>query len=91
MEGLNDQLLAILVKTERLDLEEERESLIVEQANNRKQLQEIEERILQVLSSNKNILTDEEAIEVLTASKVKSNEIKEKQQIAEITEKNINE
>jgi len=30
MEGLNDQLLAILVKTERLDLEEERESLIVE-------------------------------------------------------------
>jgi hypothetical protein len=31
-----------------------------------------------VLTSDKNILTDEEAIDVLTASKIKSNEIKEK-------------
>jgi len=44
---------------------------------------------LEVLSGNKNILTDETAIEILTASKLKSNEIKEKQIIAEQTEKNI--
>jgi len=41
------------------------------------------------LSSDKNILTDEEAIKVLTASKEMSNEIKEKQSVAEVTEKSI--
>lgn len=44
-----------------------------------------------MLSSKQNILTDEEAIEVLTASKLKANEIKDKQLTAETTEKNINE
>lgn len=88
-EGLNDQLLGILVKKERPELEQEKERLIIESADNKKQLFEIEERILQVLSNAKNILADEEAIEMLTASKVKSNEIKEKQEIAEVTEKNI--
>lgn len=90
-EGLNDQLLGILVKKERPDLEQEKERLIVEGANNKKQLQDIEDKILAVLSSDKNILLDEEAINILTASKVKSNEIKEKQTIAEQTEKNIDE
>lgn len=61
----------------------------MEGASNKKQLQEIEQKILEVLSGNKNILTDETAIEILTASKVKSNEISEKQVIAEQTEKNI--
>ncbi|EAR85626.2 dynein heavy chain (macronuclear) [Tetrahymena thermophila SB210] len=88
-EGLNDQLLGILVKKERPDLEEEKERLIIEGAQNKAQLFEIEEKILQVLSSDKNILTDEEAIKVLTASKEKSNEINEKQANAEITEKSI--
>ncbi len=70
--------MGILVKKERPDLEKEKERLIIESANNKKQLAEIEQKILEVLSGNKNILTDETAIEVLTASKVKSNEIKEK-------------
>jgi dynein heavy chain, axonemal len=61
----------------------------MDSANNKRQLQEIEEKILQVLSSDKNILTDEEAIIVLTASKVKAIEINEKQKIAEITEQSI--
>ena len=90
-EGLNDQLLGILVKKERPDLEQEKERLIMEGANNKKQLQDIEDKILALLSSDKNILLDEEAINILTASKVKSNEIKEKQTIAEQTEKNIDE
>jgi dynein heavy chain len=88
-EGLNDQLLGILVKKERPELEQEKERLIIESADNKKQLFEIEERILQVLSGKKNILTDEEAIKVLTASKEKSIEINEKQAIAEETEKRI--
>ena len=69
-EGLNDQLLGILVKKERPDLEKEKERLIIESANNKKQLAEIEDKILQVLQGNKNILTDETAINILTASKV---------------------
>jgi dynein heavy chain len=77
-EGLNDQLLGILVKKERPDLEREKERLIIEGANNKKQLAEIEDKILQVLSGNKNILTDESAINILTASKETSNVIKEK-------------
>lgn len=84
-EGLNDQLLGILVKKEKPDLEREREELIVEGARNKKQLAEIETKILEVLSSGKNILEDETAINVLTASKVTSNEINEKQKVAEVT------
>lgn len=41
-EGLNDQLLGILVKKERPDLEEEKERLILEGAANQKELFEIE-------------------------------------------------
>ncbi|EAS00969.2 dynein heavy chain (macronuclear) [Tetrahymena thermophila SB210] len=88
-EGLNDQLLGILVKKERPDLEKEKERLIIESASNKKQLAEIEDKILQVLQGNKNILTDETAINILTASKNTSNEIKEKQEISEATEKEI--
>jgi dynein heavy chain len=71
-EGLNDQLLGIIVKKERPDLEEEKERLILEGAANQKELFEIEQQILKVLSSDKNILQDEEAINILTASKEKS-------------------
>jgi dynein heavy chain len=70
--------LGILVKKERPDLAAEKERLILEGANNKKALAEIEDKILQVLSGNKNILTDESAINILTASKVTSNEISEK-------------
>lgn len=82
-EGLNDQLLGILVKKERPDLEKEKERLIVDGANNKRQLADLENQILQVLASSSNILADEKAINVLTASQKTSNEIKEKQIIAE--------
>ena len=45
-----------------------------------RQLKEIEDKILEVLSSSEgNILEDETAIEVLSSSKVLANEISEKQ------------
>lgn len=45
-----------------------------------RQLKEIEDKILEVLSSSEgNILEDETAIEVLSSSKVLANEIAEKQ------------
>lgn len=45
-----------------------------------RQLKEIEDKILEVLSSSQgNILEDETAIKILSSSKVLSNEISEKQ------------
>ena len=47
-----------------------------------RKLKEIEDKILEVLSSSEgNILEDERAIEVLSSSKVLANEIQEKQVI----------
>lgn len=57
----------------------------------KKQLQEIEDKILQTLSSSEgNILEDETAIQILDSSKILSDEISKKQKIAEETEKKIN-
>jgi len=90
-EGLEDQLLGIVVAAEKPKLEAERNELVVSSANNARRLKEIEDQILQVLSSSQgNILDDEGAIEVLTSAKVVSNEIEEKQKIAAVTEEEIN-
>ncbi|KAI5743615.1 hypothetical protein M8J77_020226 [Diaphorina citri] len=88
--GLADQLLGTVVAKDRPDLEAEKNQLIVQGADNKRQLKEIEDKILQILSSSEgNILEDESAIQVLSSSKVLSNEIQEKQAVAEITEKSI--
>ena len=90
-EGLEDQLLGIVAAKERPELEEERNRLVVASAQNNKQLKEIEDKILEILSASKgNILEDETAVQVLSSSKILSNEIAEKQKIAEQTEKEIN-
>uniref|UniRef100_A0A674H7Z3 Dynein axonemal heavy chain 12 n=1 Tax=Taeniopygia guttata TaxID=59729 RepID=A0A674H7Z3_TAEGU len=89
-EGLEDQLLGIVVAEERPDLEEERNALIIQSAANKKNLQEIEKKILETLESSEgDILEDETAIQVLDSAKVMANEITRKQQIAEKTELKI--
>uniref|UniRef100_H2M1P1 Dynein axonemal heavy chain 12 n=1 Tax=Oryzias latipes TaxID=8090 RepID=H2M1P1_ORYLA len=90
-EGLEDQLLGIVVAKEP-ELEEERTALILQSANNKRQLKEIEDSILETLQSSKgNILEDESAIQILDSAKIMSNEITKKQQIqiAEKTELKI--
>ena len=68
--------------TNRPELEEERQALIVQSAANKKQLSEIEDKILQTLSSSEgNILEDESAILILDSSKVLSDEINKKQEV----------
>lgn len=53
-------------------------------------MKEIEDKILEVLSTSQgNILEDETAIQVLSSSKTLSNEIAAKQAVAEVTEKQI--
>ena len=57
-----------------------------------RQLKEIEDKILEVLSSSEgNILEDETAIQILSSSKEVANDITEKQFVAEETEKKIDE
>ncbi|XP_055588743.1 dynein axonemal heavy chain 7 isoform X2 [Uranotaenia lowii] len=87
--GLQDQLLSITVARERPDLEAEKNALILQGAENKRQLQEIEDKILEVLSSEGNILEDETAVSVLSSSKTLANEINEKQLVAEVTEHQI--
>ncbi|XP_058892872.1 dynein axonemal heavy chain 3 [Kogia breviceps] len=90
--GLQDQLLGIVAAKEKPELEEKKNKLIVESAKNKKQLKEIEDRILEVLSlSEGNILEDETAIKILSSSKLLSKEISEKQEIASMTEMQIDE
>ncbi|XP_044602978.2 dynein axonemal heavy chain 3 isoform X2 [Equus asinus] len=90
--GLQDQLLGIVAAKEKPELEEKKNQLIVESAKNKKQLKEIEDKILEVLSlSEGNILEDETAIKVLSSSKLLSEEISEKQEIASVTETQIDE
>ncbi|CAM9353814.1 unnamed protein product [Bubo scandiacus] len=89
-EGLEDQLLGIVIAKERSELEEERNALILQSAANKKHLKEIEKKILETLhSSEGNILEDETAIEVLDSAKMMANEITKEQQIAEKMELKI--
>ncbi|KAI8782171.1 dynein heavy chain 12, axonemal, partial [Biomphalaria glabrata] len=88
--GLEDQLLGIVVAKERPELEEERQTLIVTSAANKRQLKEIEDKILFTLSASEgNILEDESAIQILDSSKILANEISKKQIIGEETEQKI--
>ena len=49
-EGLEDQLLGMVVREERADLEQAKAELIVQSAENKRKLKECEDNILQILS-----------------------------------------
>ena len=90
LEGLEDQLLGIVVAEERPDLAEMKNQLVISNAKMKKQLKEIEDKILYLLSNSKgNILDDEVLINTLAESKITSNEIATKVTEAEKTEKEI--
>ena len=90
-DGLQDQLLGIVVAQERPDLEEEKSALILQGAENKRKLAETEDKILEVLSAEGNILENQEGIQVLKDAKIISDDINEKQVVAEATEKRIDE
>lgn len=92
LQGLQDQLLGIVVAKELPILEEKKNQLIVEGANNKRILKEIEDKILEVLSTSEgNILEDETAIKILSSSKLLSEDIQNKQKIASKTSDEIDE
>ena len=50
--GLEDQLLGIVAAKEKPELEEKKNQLILEGAKNKRQLKEIEDKILEVLAKS---------------------------------------
>jgi dynein heavy chain len=90
--GLEDQLLGDVVRSERPDLEELKDRLVVSIANDKKQLKDLEDKILKLLKESKgNILDDEVLINTLNNSKITSGMIQGRVKEAEVTEKEINE
>ncbi|KAA0196090.1 Dynein heavy chain 1 axonemal [Fasciolopsis buskii] len=91
-DGLEDQLLGLVVAEERPDLEEAKNQLIVSNAKMKQELKEIEDRILERLSATEGSPVDDiDLIQTLEASKLKSTEIQAKVVVAEQTEHDIDE
>lgn len=90
-EGLEDQLLVEVVRYERPDLEEQKDQLITKSAELKRQLKEIEDKILKLVSeADEDILNDEELINTLEQSKETSVMINERMKEAEEMTKEIN-
>ncbi len=90
-DGLEDQLLADVVRSERLDLEQEKDSLTTQIAEGKNQLKETQDKILSLLyqPSETNILDDEVLIATLNSSKVVSEKVSNSLEKAEQTAKEI--
>ena len=92
MSGLVDQLLGAVVKKERPDVEKKKNDLVVSMAKDKKQLKDLEDKILKLLRESKgNILDDKVLIETLGESKELSKVIAERLRESEKTEAEINE
>mmetsp|Transcript_23863 Transcript_23863/g.43710 ORF Transcript_23863/g.43710 Transcript_23863/m.43710 type:complete len:2143 (+) Transcript_23863:3-6431(+) len=92
VDGLQDQMLGIVVAREEPATEEKRVNLVVESARAKAQLKDLEDKILALLSSSTgNILDDEELIETLSSSKVMGVKIEEQVKQQEITAVQIQE
>jgi dynein heavy chain len=77
LEGLEDQLLGIVVAKERPDLEEARHKLVLESAEHKKELQALEDDILQKMSTvDANFLEDDALVEKLNSAEETSNRIR---------------
>ncbi|KAF8279355.1 putative dynein heavy chain [Trypanosoma cruzi] len=86
-EGLQDQLLQRVMMSERREVEEKKQALTLEAAENQANLKRTEDKILAILSSEGNILESETAIEELDSSKVQSDQIAKRQEEIEAMER----
>jgi dynein heavy chain len=85
-DGLQDQMLGTVVAKEKEEMEKKRVQMVIEDAENKKQLKEIEDTILRLLKEAEgNILDDEVLINTLGESKITSNKIQIKVKEAEKT------
>ncbi|XP_066582837.1 dynein axonemal heavy chain 10 [Prorops nasuta] len=89
--GLEDQLLSVLVRTERPDIEEQRESLIAETSEHKKLLEDLEDSLLREISSNVgNMLDNFELIATLERTKASASQVTTKLFLAQVTAKDLN-
>jgi dynein heavy chain len=78
-DGLVEQLLGIVVAEERPDLAEMKSKLVIQNAAMKKEMEEIENKILRMLSESEgDILEDESLIDTLSDSKHTANQIQKK-------------
>lgn len=90
MQGLEDQLLGIVVANERPDLQKKKEQLVQESAENRTALKNVEDTILKTLAEAEgDILENETAIQVLDNAKDLAFNILQKQTVTKQTEESI--
>jgi len=90
LDGLQDQMLGLVVAAEEPETEQKRVNLVLDSAKAKAQLKELEDKILALLSSSTgNILDDEELIETLSNSKVMGTKIEEQVKQQEITAQQI--
>ncbi|CAF4829118.1 unnamed protein product [Rotaria sp. Silwood1] len=90
LKGLEEQLLSSLVKIERRELEEMRETLIQEIFENQQQQKLLEDSLLRELTtSTGNILDNTELIETLENTKTKVNEVIQALNLGERTRQDI--
>ncbi|XP_013399815.1 dynein heavy chain 10, axonemal-like [Lingula anatina] len=79
LKGLEDQLLSVIVKSERKELEEQRERLIQETSANKSLLKDLEDALLRELAtSTGNMLDNTDLIQTLEETKAKASEVAEK-------------
>ena len=90
-QGLEAQLLSTIVQKEKPSLEKEKSELVVKVAAGKKQLVDLENKILKLLSeSTGSLLDDDDLVETLQVSKVTSEEVNEQLKVAEEKELIIN-
>ncbi|RUS88172.1 hypothetical protein EGW08_004069 [Elysia chlorotica] len=90
-DGLQEQLLSVVVKQERPMLEKQRTELLESIANDRQMLRDLEDKSLSMLQSTEgHLLDDQDLVETLKQSKSKSQEIYKRVVESEDTEKKLN-
>ncbi|XP_053575482.1 dynein axonemal heavy chain 2 [Bombina bombina] len=89
-QGLEDQLLGSVVRKERPDLEEQKQSLVLNIAAGKRKLQELEDEILRLLNeATGSLLDDVQLLNTLQKSKVTASEVSEQLMSSEETEEKI--
>ncbi|XP_051799543.1 dynein axonemal heavy chain 2 isoform X2 [Acanthochromis polyacanthus] len=89
-QGLEAQLLAIVVRKERPELEEQKDSLVTSIASGKRSLQDLEDDILRLLNeATGSLLDDGQLANTLQTSKVTANEVSELLESSEQTKLKI--
>ncbi|XP_075968107.1 dynein axonemal heavy chain 2 [Anarhichas minor] len=86
-QGLEAQLLGIVVRKERPELEEQKDSLVISIASGKRSLEKLEDEILRLLNeATGSLLDDEQLVKTLQTSKVTATEVSEQLESSEQTE-----